>query len=252
MTRQAPAAIPGGRSRAGLLRRARPLVPRHEDGGWLILAPHPDDETLGTGGLIATLTARGVDVTVAFLTDGSGSHAGAPGWTARRIANARAQEAGAALRILRLRKPAVVLGWRDAAPFAEGTPAFEATVRRLLTLCRRQRICHVVATWEAEPHCDHEAAAQVAIAVARRLRVRPLFYCVWAWTLPDIAQRLAGWNALSLPVGRWRGLQRRALGCHRTQLGGRISGAPDRFILPRAMRRMVDASHALLLEHGRL
>lgn len=243
-----PAAIPGARSRARLLHCARPLS---TGGGWLILAPHPDDETLGTGGLIAALAAKGTEVAVAFLTDGSGSHAGAPGWTARRIADLRAREAGAALRILGLKEPAVQLGWRDAAPFAEGSPAFEATVRRLTTLCRRRHIRHIAATWEAEPHCDHEAAAQVATALARRLYVRPLFYCVWAWTLPDLDRRLTGWRAATLPVGPWRGRQRRALSCHRTQLGGRIAGAPGRFVLPRSMRRLVDASHVVLLDRHR-
>jgi LmbE family N-acetylglucosaminyl deacetylase len=36
-----------------------------------VLAPHPDDEVLATGGLILTLTDRGEAVRVLFLTDGS-------------------------------------------------------------------------------------------------------------------------------------------------------------------------------------
>jgi len=36
----------------------------------LIVAPHPDDETLGAGGLIAFQVARDVPVTVAAVTDG--------------------------------------------------------------------------------------------------------------------------------------------------------------------------------------
>ena len=36
----------------------------------LIVAPHPDDEVLATGGLIAWLRDHGVDVTIAAVTDG--------------------------------------------------------------------------------------------------------------------------------------------------------------------------------------
>ncbi|HTI01677.1 MAG TPA: PIG-L family deacetylase, partial [Acidisoma sp.] len=39
----------------------------------LILAPHPDDETLGCGGLIAQCCAAGMPPHVAIMTDGSHS-----------------------------------------------------------------------------------------------------------------------------------------------------------------------------------
>jgi LmbE family N-acetylglucosaminyl deacetylase len=39
----------------------------------LILSPHPDDETLGAGGLMAKATSLGVPVRVIFLTNGDGS-----------------------------------------------------------------------------------------------------------------------------------------------------------------------------------
>ena len=217
-------------------------------GGWLVIAPHPDDETLGAGGLIAALTGAGGHVLIAFLTDGSGSHVDAPGWSARRVADARAHEALGALRMLGWRGMPTSLGWRDAAPFPANTPEFDATVRRLVALCRRHRIRNIVASWEADPHCDHEAASVLARAVGLRLRIVPRFYAVWAWTLPDLDARLKAMRITAMPVARWRGHQRRALACHRTQLGGRITGAAERFVLPRAMRRLVDAPHMLLLE----
>src|SRR5690606_16204888 len=39
-----------------------------------VIAPHPDDESLGCGGLIAALAADGRAVQVVFVTDGAGSH----------------------------------------------------------------------------------------------------------------------------------------------------------------------------------
>jgi GlcNAc-PI de-N-acetylase len=36
----------------------------------LVIAPHPDDETVGAGGAIATARERGWNVTVVFVTSG--------------------------------------------------------------------------------------------------------------------------------------------------------------------------------------
>jgi LmbE family N-acetylglucosaminyl deacetylase len=51
----------------------------------LVLAPHPDDETLGAGGLIAKLCRAGVSVTVVAITDGEGAYADTPDLGATRI-----------------------------------------------------------------------------------------------------------------------------------------------------------------------
>lgn len=213
-----------------------------------MLAPHPDDETLGTGGLVAALAAAKAEVTVAILTDGAASHVGAPGWTPTRLAGLRRAEAGAALRTLGHRDPAVALGWRDASPHVPGTSAWDATVRRLVALCRRRRIACVAASWGGDPHCDHEAAARLAAAVARRIGARLFFFAVWGWTRPDLDRRLAAVRARAISVARHRGQTRRALACHRSQLGGRVHGAHERFVLPRPMRRLADLPFTLLLE----
>lgn len=42
------------------------------EGPYLIVSPHPDDETFGMGGTIALATARGIQVYVVMVTDGSG------------------------------------------------------------------------------------------------------------------------------------------------------------------------------------
>ncbi|MFH1998635.1 MAG: PIG-L family deacetylase [Planctomycetota bacterium] len=58
--------------------RFRDFVPLRDfsllpGGAVLILAPHPDDEVIGCGGVAALHAERGDDVTVLHLTDGSGS-----------------------------------------------------------------------------------------------------------------------------------------------------------------------------------
>lgn len=50
------------------IRRLRPPAA----GPVLVVAPHPDDETIAAGGLIADLTRHGVPVQIVFVTDGDG------------------------------------------------------------------------------------------------------------------------------------------------------------------------------------
>ncbi|WP_242008037.1 PIG-L deacetylase family protein [Sphingomonas ginsenosidivorax] len=241
---------PGHRAWSRLLRRARPL-PVHEaarGGPWLVLAPHPDDESLGCGALMATLAAAGSPIHTAFLTDGAGSHPDAPGWSARRIAGVRAREAAAALHQLGGVRPALHLGWPDAAPVAPGDLLFRRSVARLSAWCRRHGVTRLAVTWSGEPHCDHEAAAMLAQAVATRCGIPLYQYLVWGWTLPDLADRVRGMAVRSLVTAAGRPRQHRAIRCHRTQLGGRIAGARENFRLPRAMLRLADRPITLLLE----
>jgi LmbE family N-acetylglucosaminyl deacetylase len=220
------------------------------DGAWLVLAPHPDDESLGCGALMATLAALGSPVHTAFLTDGAGSHPDAPAWSGRRIAGVRAREAGAALRVLRGVPEPLHLDWSDASPSAHGDVAFERSVRRLAARCQQHGVTRLAVTWGGEPHCDHEAAAMLAHAVAKRCGITLYYYLVWGWTLPDLATRLRGLTVRSVATAAGRPRQHRAIRCHRTQLGGRIVGARENFRLPRAMLRLADRPITLLLEAG--
>src|SRR6266852_506851 len=45
-----------------------------EPGGVVVVAPHPDDETLGVGGMLHDLSARGWRVTVVAVTDGEAAY----------------------------------------------------------------------------------------------------------------------------------------------------------------------------------
>ena len=58
----------------------------------LVLAPHPDDESLGCGGLIAACCAAGRPPVVVSLTDGSASHLTSHAYPPHRLAAIRAQE----------------------------------------------------------------------------------------------------------------------------------------------------------------
>ena len=62
---------------------------------FVVLAAHPDDETLGAGGLMATLHAAGAEVDVLLCTAGEGSHPGSPTHSPEQLSALRTAEFGA-------------------------------------------------------------------------------------------------------------------------------------------------------------
>lgn len=198
---------------------------------WLILAPHPDDETLGAGALIAQGAASGHFAALVYLTDGSGSHPPVDGRAGRLIAARRREAANALFRLTRSRRHcAYHLGWKDAAPAAPTSNAFLRTAAKLASLCQRLQVDVIAVTALHEPHCDHAAAARLAYAVrsCAKRRVIVAEYCVWA-ERPNTRQFRAV-RSRAMPAGK----RRHALRAHRSQLtashgpGFRLAGERQR------------------------
>ncbi len=133
----------------------------------LVLAPHPDDETIGCGGTVALLGAAGADVTVVFATDGEatrGSPDGARATGARRREEAAQAAAilGAATRFLGLADGGLGAavesdGLRDGALTAAIAAAVEAVAPEV-----------VFAPWPLDGHPDHAAVAEALALVTAR------------------------------------------------------------------------------------
>jgi LmbE family N-acetylglucosaminyl deacetylase len=201
----------------------------------LILAPHPDDESLGCGGLIAELCRIGRPPLVVVLTDGTGSHQGSASVSAAALLHLREREAVDAVCRLGLtgREALVFMRLRDtAAPHAGA--AFDDAVARLASLAVGcETIC---APWAHDPHCDHQAAHLMAQAVAAQTGIRHLAYPVWGWTLPRDTQlpgeRVQGWR---LDIARMLHVKQSAVAAHRSQFGGLIDDDSDGFTLPAAL-----------------
>src|SRR5687768_8056870 len=65
-------------------------------GPTLVVAPHPDDESLGCGGALALLGRAGLPVWLLFVSDGAGSHPGSRRYPAPALRVLRESEARAA------------------------------------------------------------------------------------------------------------------------------------------------------------
>jgi LmbE family N-acetylglucosaminyl deacetylase len=238
----------GERSRAEMLHSARRLSPK---GGWLVIAPHQDDETLGAGGLIADLAAKGEPACVAFLTDGGGSHPDSLSWPAERIAKQRRREADFAIAELGgQRSNTLHLGWQDGHPFSPETQPFKTTVDRLLGVCRQRQIRCVATTWRGEGHGDHYAAYLVAAELARRSygRIALFEYIVWGWTYPQLKLHVRPLEIFAVGTARHSPRLRRAIRHHRSQLTGLISDSLEGFRLPPEMIALTERRHEILLK----
>ncbi len=206
-----------------LCANARPVDPRLR---WLVLAPHPDDETLGAGAIVAQAAGGGRLAGVAYLTDGSASHD--LGLAKRRdLVSTRKREASGALqRLAGRRAPRPVhLDWNDAKPESSGSALFESSRRKLGTLIARRGVTAIAVTALNEPHCDHRAAAELAYLCASDAghHVSVFEYLVWS----DAPSRgMAAYVTAEMRIG----VRRLALARHRSQLTGLMG---DGFRLPR-------------------
>ena len=207
----------------------------------LVLAPHPDDESLGCGGLIAEHHARGHDVHVLVLTDGTGSHPHSREYPPTRLAALRMGEARDAIRALGLPEDRIeFLGLRDGHAPLSGRKLDDAAARVAAYVCSRG-IRVICTTWPHDPHPDHQAAYRVGQLAARQVGARLLGYPVWTWTLPP-----KGWlpdaplRGARLDITRHLAAKRSAIACHRSQLTDLIRDDPSGFRLSPAFMAIFD------------
>lgn len=235
-----------------LCARANPLQ-LSLTGNWLVLAPHPDDETLGAGGLLATLADNGAPAWVAYLTSGEASHRGASLWPEDRIARTRRGEARLALRVLaKTERRPIFLGWQDGVPPPVGGASFRRSCSQLLQLCERHGIRNIATTWRGEGHCDHVAAYDLGRSIVTQggSRLRLFEYLVWGWTDPGLTAKVDALHVVAPDTSRYAERCRAALACHRTQLLPLIRGARKAFRLAPEMAAIATRSPFLLLSES--
>ena len=141
----------------------------------LAIHAHPDDECIGTGGILARYAAEGVRTIVITCTDGAVGEISDPALaTPENLAAVRARELDESLRILHVSR-SVRFGYRDSG--MDGTPdnlhpasfhqaSFEQAVERTVRVIREEQ-AQVVVTYDERGgygHPDHVRAHQVAVA----------------------------------------------------------------------------------------
>ncbi|MBR0656830.1 PIG-L deacetylase family protein [Plastoroseomonas arctica] len=218
------------------LRRAGALM----RGAVVVVAPHPDDETIGCGALLAESLARRRRLLVVLTTDGGASHPGSQAWSRARRAMLRAREMRSAVaRLGGGRRHLQGLGLPDGAMPSHG-PVFENAVASLCRAVRRMRARLIVAPSRVDEHHDHRASFRLAEVAARRCGAALAEYAVWG-LLP---------SGPTCTLRTLRHARRRvaALDRHHSQFGRGPKGFGDGFVVPPALRaRARDAA-----EHYRI
>jgi len=126
----------------------------------LVLAPHPDDEVFGPGGLLALFSLNGTPVATAVLTDGA---FGLQGEARQAHIHLREAESCRAAEVLGIARPNF---WR--IPDRELVYG-ETLVVRLISAMQAADADFVLAPSLAEMHPDHRCLAMAAVEAVRRL-----------------------------------------------------------------------------------
>jgi LmbE family N-acetylglucosaminyl deacetylase len=197
----------------------------------VVLAPHPDDESLGCGALLAHAFAHD-GAHVICMTDGSASHPGSRDWPPARLAAERRRElilaiarlGGAETDVTWLGRPDGWLGAQDAGPM----------VATIADTCRSLGARRLFAPAREDRHEDHRTTARIASRVACEVPgLSVVSYPLWSrWDEPDLLTRVSRRGPVIFDPIPWRAVKRSAIEAHATQLGLTVRDDPEGFTMP--------------------
>lgn len=186
----------------------------------LFVAPHPDDEIIGCGGLLARSRATRNRVRVVIMTDGTASHRNSASYPSKRLARIRRAESRHALKRVGVTVPdTVFVGFEDGAADRWQIDG-NAMTRFYHALSGNWD--YIVGPCKHDAHPDHRQTAIMIGNVRRDLRY--LSYRIWS------EGKSSGGPHHMLHLDRIRHQKRSILHIFRSQLG-LISDDPDGFSL---------------------
>lgn len=204
----------------------------HRPDELIVFSAHPDDETLGVGGLLARAAADGIPVRVVVAA------ACDPG---------RMDELDTALASLGLpTAPAatpLALGLPDGA-LKRHADDLRTAIAEILDTPSDAGNRLVLAPWTGDRHGDHRTLGREVVAAARERGLRVLLYPVWLWqwgTPADVPWRRV--REVVLDAGE-RSNKRTALAAFASQL--RTSHNPDGVLEPGFVERAADGREVVI------
>ena len=207
-----------------------------------ILIPHPDDEALGCGGLLALLREANQPVTAVLVSDGSASHPNSIVFSAEARRAVREGELRHALNFLGIEEEPLLLRLPDGAvPNTAGQPGFDAAAKTLHDFLHQTQPQTLLLPWRRDPHPDHRATYALAQAALAQLPAPPrqLEYLVWAWERAapaDLPQPADNVQEIKIDIAAQLPTKLRAVAAHRSQVApGVFTDDPGGFLLPPAM-----------------
>jgi LmbE family N-acetylglucosaminyl deacetylase len=167
----------------------------------VVLAAHPDDETLGAGGTIQRLAAAGWELRLVLATDGEAAYGtGDLGPTRVRELAEALERLGVAAEVSRVELP------------DRGVADHEDTLAAALPDCDL-----LLAPYREDGHRDHDACGRVAARHGAPLLEYPIW--AWHWTVPGPGA-LPWHRAARLTLtGEERTRKQHAIDAHASQAG---------------------------------
>ncbi|MBA4788405.1 MAG: PIG-L family deacetylase [Rhizobiales bacterium] len=210
-----------------------------------VIAPHPDDESLGCGGLIRLARDKGIPVKIIVVSDGTGSHPNSATYPPHRLRDVREDEA---------RRAASELGVaaRDLhflRQMDREVPHHGPVVGQIAEIISRSGSNVIAVTWYEDPHCDHKACFALARSARERTGGRLFAYPIWSLALPpDSPIAVRPRDGFRLDIASARGPKRRAIAAHRSQITDLIADDPDGFRLTKEHLSWFDRDTETFLE----
>ncbi|MBD8042376.1 bifunctional PIG-L family deacetylase/class I SAM-dependent methyltransferase [Arthrobacter sp. Sa2BUA2] len=192
----------------------------------VVLAAHPDDETLGAGGLIASLAAAGTTVDVIVATAGEASHPHSPTHTPQTLSAVREKELRGAVARLAPGAGVTLLGLPDGG-LADHR---QELARALAEVVADGDNVWLAAPWRGDGHTDHEAAGAVAAEIAGAARIPLLEYPIWLWHWGGAADLPEGLHLLGLD-GASEHRKHLAMAAHHSQVAALSEEPGDEALL---------------------
>ena len=187
----------------------------------VVVAAHPDDETIGAGGVLLALASAGCELSLVVATDGEAAYPALDDAARRELARVRRDELLAALRAQGCAVPVTWLGLPDSG-LAEHTDELRAALEPLLAGADAY-----LAPWPADPHPDHRAAG-LAAAAAAPVTAHGWSYPIWMWAWTDPRDPTVPWDRARLLMldAPARAARRAGVRCFASQLRPGPDGSP--------------------------
>ncbi len=205
-------------------------------GRTVVVAPHPDDESLGCGGAIALLREFDAEVFVLVLSDGTLSHPHSKKFPPEKLRDLREREITQALKILGVDSEFIeFFRYRDRSVPNKNSENWHEAVERCGRYLAEIRPATVFIPWRRDPHPDHRAAFDLINSAGENLpfEIKLIEYPIWLWEIAEssdtpLATEVSAWR---LDIEKVLAKKLRAIGEHKSQTTDLIDDDAEGFRL---------------------
>jgi len=202
-------------------------------GSTVVVAPHPDDESLGCGGAIALLREMAVSVTIVVLSDGTLSHPNSVEYPQERLRDLRESELLEAASILGVASDSIeFFRYIDRGVPTSDSRQFDEAVNRLGKVLNKSRASTIFVPWRRDPQPDHRAAFEI-VDFATDSRHLIIEYPIWLNHLASPADipLSSEVDAFCIDISSVLNKKQLAITAHKSQTTDLIKDDPGGFCL---------------------